>query len=139
MEILSLVILMGWYYIGRRIRRWRMWGGWCVIVLLVRRIEIWVTRFAGRIVLIGCFILSGMVLVLFYFYCILFCFFWGGVVGKRVIKLFKFFLLIWILNLIFLKKNYLFIYIFKEIGICMYRLFVIFRFILNRYYMYKLL
>lgn len=37
------------------------------------------------------------------------------------------------------KKIHLPTYIFKEIGTCMYRIYVIFRFTLNRYYMYKLL
>lgn len=43
-----------------------------------RRTETWATRPAGRTVSIGCSTLSGMALVLFYFYCILFCFFLGG-------------------------------------------------------------
>lgn len=78
METLSLVILMGWHYTGRRTRRWRMWGGWFVTAPPARRTETWAMRPAGRTVSIGCSTLSGMALVLFYFYCILFCFFWGG-------------------------------------------------------------
>lgn len=57
-----------------------------------RRTETWAMRPAGRTVSIGCSTLSGMALVLFYFLLYL-GFFWGGVAGKRVTKLFKPFLL----------------------------------------------
>lgn len=43
-----------------------------------RRTKTWATRPAGRTVSIGCSTLSGMALVLFYFYCILLGFFLGG-------------------------------------------------------------
>lgn len=103
-----------------------------------RRTETWATRPAGRTVSIGCSTLSGMALVLFYFYCILF-FFGGGGCREKGDKIVQTFSVDMNIKSNISKKNHLPTYIFKEIGTCRYRLFVIFRFTLNRYYMYKLL
>lgn len=56
-----------------------------------RRTETWATRPAGRTVSIGCSTLSGMALVLFYFYCILVFFLGGGCreKGDKIVQTFS--------------------------------------------------
>lgn len=93
-----------------------------------RRTETWATRPAGRTVSIGCSTLSGMALVLFYFLLYLGFFLGGGGCREKGDKIVQTFSVDMNIKSNISKKNHLPTYIFKEIGTCMYRLFVIFRF-----------